>query len=55
MFSRYVDGLATFAPNDPEMYKAQAKKIAEETGYALAKPHRIIQGICFLFLLLLEK
>ncbi|SFE94189.1 carboxymuconolactone decarboxylase family protein [Thermoflexibacter ruber] len=38
MFNRYVDGLATFAPTDPEMYKARAKKIAEETGYALAKP-----------------
>ncbi len=33
MFNRYVDGLGTFAPNDPEMYKARAKKNAEETGY----------------------
>jgi hypothetical protein len=38
MFNRYVDGLGTFAPNAPEMYKARAKKIAEETGYADSKP-----------------
>ncbi|MFN3851838.1 MAG: carboxymuconolactone decarboxylase family protein [Spirosomataceae bacterium] len=39
MFNRYVDGLGTFAPDDPEMYKMRAKKIAEETGYANSKPN----------------
>lgn len=38
MFNRYVDGLGTFAPNDPEMYKSRAVKIAEETGYAGSVP-----------------
>lgn len=38
MFNRYVDGLGTFAPDDPDMYTARAKKIAEDTGYQLSKP-----------------
>ncbi|MBC8110530.1 MAG: carboxymuconolactone decarboxylase family protein [Verrucomicrobia bacterium] len=38
MFSRYVDGLGTFAPDDAEMYRQRAKKIAEETGYLYAMP-----------------
>lgn len=38
MFNRYVDGLGTFAPNDPEMYKGRAIKIAEETGYLNSSP-----------------
>ncbi len=38
MFNRYVDGLGTFAPNDPEMYRGRAQKIAEETGYLNSKP-----------------
>ena len=38
MFNRYVDGLGTFAPNDPEMYKNRAIKIAEETGYTGSLP-----------------
>lgn len=38
MFNRYVDGLGTFAPNDPEMYRERARKIAEETGYAGSSP-----------------
>ena len=38
MFNRYVDGLGTFAPDDPEMYRQRAKIIAEETGYAGAAP-----------------
>lgn len=38
MFNRYVDGLGTFAPNDPEMYRQRAQKIAEETGYINSKP-----------------
>jgi uncharacterized peroxidase-related enzyme len=33
MFNRYVDGLATWAPQDPESYRARAKTIAEK-GYA---------------------
>lgn len=38
MFNRYVDGLGTFAPDDPEMYRERARKIAEETGYAASSP-----------------
>jgi hypothetical protein len=29
MFNRYVDGLATWAPENPELYKFRATKIAE--------------------------
>jgi uncharacterized peroxidase-related enzyme len=32
MYNRYVDGLATWAPTDPEMYRAGGKRLAEE-GY----------------------
>jgi len=32
MFNRYVDGLATWAPRDPEVYRAIAAKTAKE-GY----------------------
>jgi uncharacterized peroxidase-related enzyme len=38
MFNRYVDGLNTFAPDAPEMYRERAKKIIEETGYAGSSP-----------------
>jgi alkylhydroperoxidase family enzyme len=38
MFNRYVDGLGTFAPNDPDMYRERGRKIAEETGYAASSP-----------------
>jgi uncharacterized peroxidase-related enzyme len=38
MFNRYVDGLGTFAPNAPELYKERAKNIAEKTGYANSTP-----------------
>ncbi len=38
MFNRYVDGLGTFAPDAPEMYRERARKIAEETGYAGSLP-----------------
>jgi uncharacterized peroxidase-related enzyme len=38
MFNRYVDGLGTFAPDDPDMYRERAQKIAEETGYASSSP-----------------
>jgi uncharacterized peroxidase-related enzyme len=33
MFNRYVDGLATWAPDDPEFYRQRAAIIAEH-GYA---------------------
>jgi uncharacterized peroxidase-related enzyme len=35
MFNRYVDGLATWAPEDPEFYRQRAALIAEH-GYAAA-------------------
>ena len=38
MFNRYVDGLGTFAPDNPEMYKERARKIAEEGGYVNITP-----------------
>jgi uncharacterized peroxidase-related enzyme len=38
MFNRYVDGLGTHAPDDPEMYRFRAKKIVEETGYTHSSP-----------------
>ncbi|MEV8513851.1 carboxymuconolactone decarboxylase family protein [Dactylosporangium sp. NPDC051484] len=34
MFNRYVDGLATFAPQDREAYAVQAKRIVE-VGYGV--------------------
>jgi len=33
MFNRYVDGLATWAPDDPEFYRQRAALVAEN-GYA---------------------
>ena len=33
MYNRYVDGLATWAPPDPEMYRQNGKRLAEQ-GYA---------------------
>lgn len=33
MFNRYVDGLATWAPADPSMYRESGKRLAEQ-GYA---------------------
>jgi hypothetical protein len=32
MFNRYVDGLATWAPENPEMYRENGKRLAE-IGY----------------------
>ena len=32
MYNRYVDGLATLQPRDPEMYQAMGKHLAEN-GY----------------------
>ena len=35
MFNRYVDGLATWAPDDPDFYRQRAALVAEH-GYAAA-------------------
>jgi uncharacterized peroxidase-related enzyme len=35
MYNRYVDGLATWAPTDPAMYRENGKRLAEK-GYAEA-------------------
>ena len=35
MFSRYVDGLATIAPHDPDFYGIRAAQIATD-GYSSA-------------------
>jgi hypothetical protein len=32
MYDRYVDGLATWAPQDPDLYRQHGKRLAEE-GY----------------------
>jgi uncharacterized peroxidase-related enzyme len=37
MFNRYVDGLATIAPDDPDAYRAMAEGLVE-TGYVAALP-----------------
>ena len=36
MFNRYVDGLATFTPTDPEEYKAMGERMATK-GYVMPK------------------
>lgn len=38
MFNRYVDGLATWAPTDPERYRESGKRIAKE-GYMHSTDH----------------
>ena len=35
MYNRYVDGLATWAPDDPEMYRQRGKMVARD-GYVAA-------------------
>jgi len=35
MYNRYVDGLATWAPTDPEMYRTNGKRLADD-GYVLS-------------------
>ena len=35
MYNRYVDGLATWAPADPEMYRKNGKQLANH-GYVLS-------------------
>lgn len=37
MFNRYVDGLATFTPEDPDFYRARGALLAEN-GYAAISP-----------------
>ena len=38
MYNRYVDGLATFQPREPEMYQAMGKHLAEN-GYRQPAAH----------------
>jgi hypothetical protein len=33
MYNRYVDGLATWAPEDPDAYRETGRRLAED-GYA---------------------
>jgi hypothetical protein len=43
MFNRYVDGLASLTPTDPEAYKEMGKRMVQ--GYALPqKPVNTYQG-----------
>jgi uncharacterized peroxidase-related enzyme len=39
MFNRYVDGLATWAPDNPQVYRERAGRLAE-VGYAQSNPYR---------------
>jgi uncharacterized peroxidase-related enzyme len=38
MYNRYVDGLATWAPTDPDMYRANGRRLADE-GYVQSTAH----------------
>jgi hypothetical protein len=38
MFNRYVDGLATWAPRDPQRYRESGKRTADE-GYIHSTDH----------------
>jgi len=38
MYNRYVDGLATWAPTDPEIYRENGRRLAEE-GYVRSTEH----------------
>jgi uncharacterized peroxidase-related enzyme len=42
MYNRYVDGLATWAPDDPNVYRESGKRLAEE-GYLDAIPEPTVQ------------
>lgn len=35
MYNRYVDGLATWAPTDPQIYRENGKRLAED-GYVVS-------------------
>ena len=39
MFNRYVDGLNTWAPDNPKLYSERAGRLAE-VGYADSNPYR---------------
>lgn len=41
MYNRYVDGLATWAPDDPDVYDAIGRQRASE-GY-MTKPFKVAQ------------
>lgn len=41
MFNRYVDGLATWAPDDPAMYRQRAALVCEN-GYSAANPYPVV-------------
>ena len=43
MYNRYVDGLATWAPNDPKLYRERGALLAEE-GYINAIPQAAASG-----------
>jgi uncharacterized peroxidase-related enzyme len=38
MFNRYVDGLGTWAPEDPQVYQSRSARLAD-TGYAQSNPY----------------
>ena len=42
MYNRYVDGLATWAPDDPNVYRESGKRLAEE-GYLDSIPEPKLQ------------
>jgi hypothetical protein len=42
MYNRYVDGLATWAPDDPNVYRESGKRLAEE-GYLDSTPQSTLQ------------
>ena len=43
MYNRYVDGLATWAPDDAETYRERGKMVARE-GYVAANLQNVAQG-----------
>jgi uncharacterized peroxidase-related enzyme len=40
MYNRYVDGLATWAPDDPEVYRQNGKRLAEQ-GYIVSTENQL--------------
>jgi uncharacterized peroxidase-related enzyme len=43
MYNRYVDGLATWAPQDPEIYRQTGKRLAEQ-GYVRSTENRSMKA-----------
>jgi hypothetical protein len=41
MYSRYVDGLATFQPQDPALYRERGKMVARD-GYVAANLTNVV-------------